>query len=442
MKKSLHILLAVFCLGLVSLAWGKDVQVITHQATTLIYPAFWHTPFGLHRGTQEQLAYFTNNRVRFDHPQGMTCMPLLESIASGNTENAYQITVLGVNQGQANVIYNPSLTRLALLAAGKNLPLRQPLDICASPTDTVFLSDPGAGQVFAFIPDHGQLRWQVTLTPPEGLVWQPSGLACDTQGGCYVSDPAANCLAYYNAAHQYIKTIGPRLSAKVRLDRPLALAVTSAGEPWSFYKRPFLLILDQRGQRLIKCSLEGKPQQTVMAQALGSSQTAWAWMALDYYDNVWLTSPGEDRIYKLNRNLQLLDIFGRSGEGDYRFTHPTGIAINRHFGQVFIAEKESVHYFWIGTDIKPARAVLLPDRRTIRLTFFLTEPSLVSLRSTRADQQTRIYNQRRFDSGSQQLTWKLAQPLFNPKLITLSLRAEATYSTREYFAKEVTVTLQ
>ncbi len=441
MTKTWQILLLAVFASFNSIAWGKPVKVITNQATTLIYPAYWHTPFGLHRGTQEQLAYFTNNRARFDHPQGMTCMPLLQSFGTGTSENAYQITVLGVNQGQANVIYNPSLSRLALLSAGPDVPLQKPLDICAAPDGTVWLSDPQAGSVWTYRPDHGQLRWQSKLTSPEGTSWHPSGLACDTQSGCYVSDPVTQCLAYYNAAHQYIKTIGPVLSPEVRLEKPLAIAVTSANEPWSFHKQPFLLILDQEGQRLIKSTLDGVPQQVVWTQSVGSSQTAWAWMALDYYDNVWLTSPQEDRIYKLNRNLQLLDVFGRSGDGDYRFIHPTGIALNRHFGQVFIAEKNSVHYFWIGTDIKQAAAALQPDKHTVLLSFFLTEPALVSLRTREDNHETVIYNKYLLDSGPQQLSWKLSRPLFNKNPVIINLQAEATYSTREHFAKEVTITL-
>lgn len=422
-------------------AQSNEPKIITNQESTLIYPAFWHTPFGLHRGTQEHLAYFTNHAARFNRPQAMTCMPLISNANQPENISAFQLTVIGVNSGEANIIYNPSMFGLAIIKSTNQFELLAPLDVAASKNNLLYLTDPGNRMIHFFKPINNQLVWQGRLNPPPSAWQKPAGLACDQNGGCYISDEQAQIIAYYNAGQQFIKSIGPVLSQKITLSRPRALAVTTKNDSWSFFKQDSLFICDQDGKRLIKTDLDGHVLHWITAGQVGNSLTMFAWLALDYYNNLWVTAPSEDKIYKFDHQLNYLDTVGQSGEGDYLFNYPTGITINRHFGQVFIAEKNSVHYFWIGADIEQTHAVFPDKQQKIELNFFLTEPAYISITTVYKSRQQVIYKKLQLGSGRQTLVWQHPRPV-DRKFFTINIQAEATYSSRTHFAKKVTVKLE
>lgn len=425
-------------LNLAGAGWGKEPVIIEARSTTLIYPSYWHTPFGIHRATQNHLIRFTQQATRFDQPQGMACLPLLKNNSTDNQVAPFQITVIGVNQGQANLIYNPSLFNIAILSSNEQFTLLQPVDVAANQNHPVYVSDRQSKQVHYFMPQNGQLTWQGQLTPPPQGWLQPTALALDPDGQCYIADEQAHRIYHYNASQQYIKTIGPQVSDRIVLFRPQAIAVTSEKEPWSYYRHNALYILDQNGQRLINLSLQGEVQHSLTAEQLGASTTAFAWMALDYYDQVWVTAPEEGCVYKFDHQLAFLAKVGHPGEGDYFFNYPTGITIHRHFGQVFVAEKNAVHYFWIGADLGESRLTLSKDRQQLKLSFFLTEPALVSLKTTHHRQSQQLYRRYRLSSGHQQLQWHEPRTI-DPAHYHAELLVEATYSTRSHFGKKIKV---
>lgn len=432
------ILILIF-LSLFNSAVSRDLKIIQDRPTSLLYPAYWHTPFGIHRGTQEHLARFTNHATSFNQPQGLTCMPLITQSKQSQTRTPFQVTVVGVNQGEANLIYNPSLTELALIKSNHAFQLGLPADVAATRDQLVYLTDTASRQVHYFKPSAQRLIWQGCLEPPPSSWQQPSGIAYDSAGNGFISDKQANRIDYYNSQNQFIKSIGPSLSHKIRLLHPQALAVSSTHEPWNFYNENCLFICDQDGTRLIKTTLDGQVLNLLTVDQLGSSPAAFAWIALDYYNNLWATAPAEDKVYKFDHHLNFLTSVGKSGEGDYLFNHPTGIAIHRHFGQVFVAEKNAVHYFWIGADIEEAKAVSIAAKNRIRLTFFLTEPAFVSI-TTLAPVKT-IYEKKLLMSGPCQVNWPASGDLDKNKF-TAEIVAEATYSTRTHFAKRVVVKLE
>ena len=71
--------------------------------------------------------------------------------------------------------------------------------------------------------------------------------------------------------------------------------------------------------------------------------------------------------------------FGSQGSGDREFDSPTGLAIWKRFGQVFIGEREGARYFWIGADfldvsIEPTGTGLQIDGR---LTEYATVDAMI-----------------------------------------------------------------
>ncbi|HTA16549.1 MAG TPA: hypothetical protein VK786_02240, partial [bacterium] len=61
--------LAAFFLMPLSGAWA--LPRVDKGPSCLVYPDFWHTLFGIHRGTPVLLDILLGGRVRFDDPAGV-----------------------------------------------------------------------------------------------------------------------------------------------------------------------------------------------------------------------------------------------------------------------------------------------------------------------------------------------------------------------------------
>lgn len=443
MRPILRILLLLwFCSG-IPLPAPADPEVLEDQPTTLVSPPFWHTPFGIHRATPELLHVFVGDRTRFDNPQGLACGLLFAQSRHPESAVDFQLTVLGVNRGRKEIIYNPDLLSLAL-AVG---PWQAPQGIALAPDGRVWVADPGggtatAGGVFGLRRQNAALAAADPLLPPPGGWASPWGVAADSQGTIYVTDRGRDQILIYSASGVFQRSLGPRLSPGITLKHPEALAVTDSREPWSYYHDDFIFVGDQDQQRLLRIGPEGEVQ-AVHTSDPGKNSPMFTWMALDYYENVWVTDAPGGRIHKFNRHLQPLQSVGKQGRGDGYFDHPTGIAIHRHFGQIFVAEAQGAQYLWIGADADPVEARRRPeDPARIQFEFWLTEPAHITLRGRtplRADPWM-ICEKAWFDSGRQQLTWTPPAPDWSSPW-AFTLRAEATYSSARHLAKEVRFTL-
>src|SRR5690606_30851033 len=87
--------------------FSKDQAKTLSGPSTLVYPDFWHTPMGVHRGTPTLLRMMLGTKVRFDDPQGIATTHLFE-----NGEESPQVTVVGANSGQGCLVYNPDMFSL------------------------------------------------------------------------------------------------------------------------------------------------------------------------------------------------------------------------------------------------------------------------------------------------------------------------------------------
>ena len=50
-----------------------DGPSVIYSPSTLVYPDFWHTPLGVHRGTPKLLKLLLGDKVEFNDPQGLAC---------------------------------------------------------------------------------------------------------------------------------------------------------------------------------------------------------------------------------------------------------------------------------------------------------------------------------------------------------------------------------
>jgi hypothetical protein len=422
-----------------------DPDLLDNQPTTLLYPPFWHTPMGIHRGTPDMLALFVGNRTHFDGPQGLACNRLLSDLSEKTDEPEFRLTVIGANTGQAHLIYNPDLAGLDVIGDQQNLNglLKKPLGLAMTPAGVVYIADAGQPAVHALRSVRGKFNTDSVLpAPPEG--WKtPWGVGLDSTGQIYITDAGRDQIFIYSAEGKWQKTLGPELSPGVRLSHPEAIAVVDPGERWSYYHDAYIYVCDRQGQRLVRMDLNGIVHSAVTPRdlACGNTLTTFGWIALDYYENCWITDRDNGQLIKLNRHLQFLDTYGRPGAGDGCFSHPSGLAIFRHFGQVFVAEDHGAHYFWVGADVRDSRAEWEKIPGLFRINFFLTEPAWVTIAYPDAQGRTSYLCQKQWlDSGPQKVFGSLG--VKTPATGTpIELTAEATYSSASYFAKRIKITL-
>lgn len=425
-------LLCCLCPGLAA----AEPELIDNRPTTLVYPPFWHTPFGIHRGTPELLALFIGQRTTLDAPEDLACHLLLTRGSDAEAGPEFLLTVVGANTGRGNLIYNPDLLRLDVV--GDPRPLGAPTGVAMRLDGLVLAADPSRGQVFLFSASNRRLIPAGQLSPPPGGWGRPWGLALDSQDRLYVTDRGLDRIAVYAPEGHWLRTIGPELPGGERLQDPTTVAVADSREPWSFYRDDFLFVCDRAGTRLLRLDpSSGRVQRSLALDQLPpeTRPVALAWMDLDFYENLWATDPAGSQVHKFDRHLRYLTAFGQPGRGDGRFTRPTGIAIHRHFGQVFIAEAGGAHYFWIGADIQRAQAWRPPAfPEQVEVSFWLTEPAWMTITAQpeRAAKPTDLCRRQWFDSGAHQISWRSPDAGAG---LRLELTAEATYSSATYFAK-------
>jgi hypothetical protein len=414
---------------------------LSEGPTTLVYPPFWHTPLGVHRGTPELLKMLVGDRTHFDSPQALACTRYLNEPPAAAEPDDCRVTVLGANTGAGHLLYNATMLRLDVLGDHEAL-FRRPTGVALLPSGTGYVTDPGWPRVLRLTWARESLQADRELRAPPGGWRAPWGVCADSAGLVYVADALRDQVFCYAPDGELLKTLGPGLPGNLRFNAPQALAVVDAAEPWSYYHDNYLYVLDSQGTRLLRLNFWGggdvQRSTTVASLPDAGGKPAWAWMDLDYYENLWITNPERGCVDKFDRHLNYLASFGAPGEGDGHFTRPTGIAVYRHFGQVFVAEARGAHYFWIGADVlRPAAAWAWREKRCLEIRFTLTEPAHVTLQAQTPDGRRRLLVREEpwLDAGPQSVRWTL--PADWPAAARFRFTAEATYSSASYFARQV-----
>lgn len=437
----LRLLSIFFCLSFAH-ALGAEPSLI-ESPSTLVYPDFWHTPMGVHRGTPKLLDLFTGGQAKFDDPQGLACTRMTE-----NGPESPQLTVFGVNSGASQIIYNPDMYHLALFGVPGSLDgqLMHPTGIAALPDGRVAVADSGNNRVVLLQYHAGLLSWHGSigeLGNGPGQFNDPTWLAYDSQGALYVSDTGNNRVQIFNPDGGFRLSFGADAQANNSLIEPLAIAVVDPDEGHSASRVGAIFVVDQYHGRLQRFDLSGRFMGDATGEDADRYLVYFSGIALDYYNNLWVVDQGNDQILKFDQYLQYVDCWGNRGEGDYFLNSPRGIAIYRNFGQVFVAERDSVQYLWIGVDVKDIRVSRAEDpdgRIRMRVDYRLTENA--SLTAWVEDKDGNILAPfiplGRQKQGSQTAYWdgmmQNGQKI-QPGQYLLEFQAEAAYSSASYFKK-------
>ena len=434
-----------------------------YDPTTLVFPAFLHT-YGIRKATRFHLLLFTQNRVKFKNPQGLAVVRLLSWEDSTTINDNDEVTVYGVNSGQNCIIYNTSMTSLGIYGLKENeiKKLNQPNGITANEKGDVFVADTGNNRVVKlFNPGH-DLVYKKNIgnkgTKP-GQFDQPCDLVLDSQNNLYVVDSGNHRVQIFLADLQFKQEWGVKGKDWGALFFPTGIGVTDKKQLWSYFKENFVVIIDNNRKRIQQFDLNGKYLRGILSSDFGYAECFLTYIAIDYYNNIYITDSKNHCIHKFDHRLNYLTSFGRYGKGKKEFIEPRGITINRHLGQVFVAEKWGAQYFWVGADCFEFDVKKSTDQKIIFFEYFLTEPSFITTDILDREKKliTRLWTRRFKRTGVQKDVWSgrinvLADSLeekYNISTRYLNLKKvpqgeyivkykiEPTYSSYHYFEKNV-----
>jgi hypothetical protein len=420
---------------------GPTAESAADRPTTLVYPPWKHN-LGFNRLRQFHVTAYGGPGHKVDSPRGIAAVKLRQNDAAGPQDDD-EVTVLGVNAGAREIIYNPSLVELAFFGdeqMGAN-GFNDPVGIAADPDGLVAVGDRGNDRVVLLrFDEHTRLHFDrsITLAETSRPLSRPAGVAI-AEGVIYVADSGNDRVVAVDTAGGVVAEYN---ESSTPLEAPFGVAVIDGDVANRYYER-FIAVTDRGGQRLSRLSLVGAPPRAVSYGAATGGSGGFDYVAIDYDADVFVTDGATGCVYKFDRALELLARFECDGDETDDLDSPRGITIHRRLGQVFIAEATGVSYYWIGTDVTGLRAAWTrpangPGPLELEVQFLLTERSLVTVDletdtgaaviplarkvPMRAGQARRTYRVERSNlpCGVAECTYRV------------TVRARATYSSAKY----------
>lgn len=405
-------------LALVS-AWVADPA----EPTLLVFPPYGHC-MGIYRAGTEQLAMLLGGLVRFEDPQGLACVKLSEWDNPGEDDDD-ELAVYGVNSRTGHVIYNANMYNLGLYGGNGSGPaqLSAPHGIAADPSGLVVVADTGNRRVVVL--ERRGTRMRTRRIIEDGFS-EPWGVAIGERQSIYVTDRGIGALLIYDSPSDST----PR---SIALDTPTGVAVYGDGS-WNALDDRFAVAVCAGGTTLSR--IEGG-EVVASAGISDCGGSVFNYPVIDYYGNTWVTDSISCMIHKFGPDLGYIASFGSPGTGDRQFDRPTGLALWRRYGQVFVAEREGARYFWIGTDMEIES--FSTSGRGFTMTGTLLEKSMVLTQVVdESGAEVATMHNGRMDAGPFTFSWDGTDVLGDPVrggAMELVIRIDPTYSSRGYFSK-------
>jgi hypothetical protein len=420
--------------------------------STLVYPPYNHT-YGIHKARTPHLKLFLGGRTVFSDPQGLAAVKLAQDDDPSQKTDDFQLTLLGLNAGRGEIIYNSSMQTLAMYGTlgGAEGQFDAPRGIAADVKGRVYVADSGNRRVVRLVWRDRQLVWAGLV---KGDFQEPWGVATAPAGDeVYVSD---------HLGDQVYRWIPPADSGggdgelvavfPQGLRRPTAVAALDSREEWLNPREDALYVIYEDGARLGKFDREGKLLAETAATERDSlsAPPRFAYLACDFYGNVYVTDTGNGTIYKFKRDLTYLTRYGAQGEGDFQLMEPRGIAIWKRFGQVFVAEKDGAQYFFVGTDILlpdgplPVRVSGSGPEKRYDFEAFFTEPTELAIEFLGEDGSVvdSLKVSGTLDSGTAQVSVAGLSPDLEQRASRIVLEPKPTYSSRRRFERRMELSIE
>ncbi len=417
---------------------------VIKQPSTLLYPDFWHTPLGVHRGSPQILKLLLGDKTSYADPQGVACAHMDE-----HGPDSPQITAFAVNSGKHQIVYNPNMISLQIYGTEGSGPgqFRQPVGIACLRDGRVAVADSGNHRIVLLRFRDKRLEWVGSLGTRghgPGQFENPRWLAYDSQGRLYVSDTGNNRVQVFSPQGAFLYAFGSNPKAGNNLVQPQAIAVVDPQESLSAEPLGAIYVVDQYHGRLQKLDLQGHFQAQILPADIDKMLVYFSGVALDYYNNIWVSDRSNHQIHKFDKHLQYLDSWGKQGTEDNCLDSPRGVTIWRHFGQVLVLERESAQYFWIGADVRDVRfskVVDIEKKVFLRLDYRLTERATVDawIENEHGERVFQLLSARRQQQGAQTAWWDgsvISGGKIGEGHYQLVFHTEALYSSSSYYKKE------
>lgn len=427
----------MFFLAFAGAAFAAGVVVLKDVPSTFVYPTGGFLPFDIHRATQTMLSLMLPG-ASFNDPRGVACALLKVDHDPKSPQNDVVVTCIGVNSGAGEIIYNVGLRDIRRFgSSGRgDKQFMFPTGAAINPDGDVAVADTGNDRIALLKHDGLRMKWVAAVGSKGAKVGEfnaPLGVAYDSQGNLYIADTGNNRIQVRDAQGRF------RVLKTPALQGPSGIAVIDAKEAWTFYQQGIyanrIAIIDRLGQRLQTMTLQGEAFAQITAEKMPDGPVKLWGCAFDYYGNVVATDFEKSVLRKFDKDLQYLVTFGSMGEDDFQFFQPRGIAIHHQFGQVLVAEKGSVQYYWNGADAVDLKVV--PEAQRIRIPFFLTERAVVTadIKTEGGSLLKSLAVNQDLEQGTQELAW--VPDASTPKGdYVLKMKVMATYSSRDRIVKE------
>jgi DNA-binding beta-propeller fold protein YncE len=434
-----HFLIWTFMLFLLLSFAGKGTAQ-EYQPSLLVYPPFGHS-LGFHRAGTFYLKLLLGWGSRFEDPQGVACVRLAETDNPKTGDDDDDVTVYMVNSGRNQVIYNQGLTGLKSFGQMGSGPgqFHTPRGIAATEDGRVYVADLNNSRVVCLQNRKETLKFVRHIG--EGELLHPQGCAVDNRGQLYVTDTGHNRVAVYDSLGNNISSFG----GEGVLDEPFGIAVQGFGDSWTFFKETAVIVADSICARIQKFDQQGRLVARIANTDIGLPGAYFSYLALDYFGNLYATDMVNHLVHKFDRHLKYVASFGRQGLGEMEFESPRGIAVWKRFGQVFVMERESAQYYWIGIDgyikqVSPGVIDSLHPGATIVLQLYEPADLNIQILDSLNQPVRQLLNEFREKLGENFLIWDGEDDKGKPAPAgeyTISVTMSPTYSAKGYFTKTV-----
>jgi DNA-binding beta-propeller fold protein YncE len=319
------------------------VALIVSDPTTLLVPPFSHT-MGFNRIGRFYISMYLGRGFRIENPQGICGAKMLEEDDPTTSNDDHILTLFGVNSGTSQIVYNVKLLEPRIYGSPGNDTghFNHPHGIACNKHGTVYVADTDNDRVVRLKYENTRLKWVSTID--SGLK-APRDVALDARGRVYVADHGNNRILVFDSLGTVVGTWTGDL------DGPTGICVLDESADYNDFHVNAAVVIDRGGTRISQFSLDdGQQRRTVDMRRIGLDEAGFAYCAYDRHGNVYVTDQKNSQIHLFDPDLRYIISFGRQGTEGTTFNSPTGIALWRRFGQVFISEADGGQYYWVGLD--------------------------------------------------------------------------------------------
>jgi DNA-binding beta-propeller fold protein YncE len=299
---------------------------------------------GFNRIGRLYISLYLGRNFKLDDPQGMCGAKMVEEDDTTTSNDDHILTMFAVNSGSSQIVYNVKLIEPRIYGSPGNDTghFNHPHGITCDKHGTVYVADTDNDRVVRLRYENTRLEWVSAID--SGLN-SPRDVALDSRGRVYVADSGNNRIVVFDSLGTEVATW------TADLEGPTGICVLDPGADYNDFHVCAAVVIDRGRSRISQFSLEdGQQRRMVDMRRIGLDEAGFAYCAYDRHGNVYVTDQTNSEIHLFDPDLRYIVSFGRQGVEGTTFDSPTGIAIWRRFGQVFISEANGGQYYWVGLD--------------------------------------------------------------------------------------------